>query len=221
MNARVTLTLLLVVGSAPSARAQTILPTAALERPHQVSLGLALDHGLITELAYTHALQLSALRLTAFGRLAAPAVPELEDGEVEAGMAAHLVHPTGWGAGARSGLRLTWVHSDLFAATQLGMTLRVEGGYFWSTASVVVTAAWQGALLTRLAPTERHRETARAPGGVFVGHTGGTLRAGIAGSLLAARRILFGLEAGLVSTEALEAVPGFPFYTSLTVGAVF
>jgi hypothetical protein len=207
------------LGATPSAAAELIQPEAPITTPNRVSIGVGLEHGLLTELAYTRALDLAAIRLTLVGRLELPASPGFTDGGVALGAAAHLVGDDGWGAGARLLATVRWVRGALLDVTQLGAIVGVDGGWYRPGGAVVFELAWDGSLLTHVTPTDRYRRLVYAAGDVTTGHAGGVLRAGIAGSLSLGEVVELGLRAGVVMTEELGAAPGFPFYVALAVGA--
>lgn len=210
---------LVTLGATPSAAAELIQPEAPITTPNRVTLGVGFEHGLLTGLAYTRALDLAAIRLTFVGRLELPASPDFSDGGVAFGAAAHLVGDGGWGAGARLLTTVRWVRGALLDVTQLGAIVGVDGGWYRPGGAVMLELAWDGSLLTHVAPTDRYRRLVYAAGDVTTGHTGGVLRAGIAGSLSPGEVVELGLRAGVVMTEELGAVPGFPFYVTLSVGA--
>ncbi|MCC6623119.1 MAG: hypothetical protein IT385_17810 [Deltaproteobacteria bacterium] len=207
------------LGLTTPASAELIQPGAPLATPNRVTLTFGLEHGLSSELAYTRALDLDDVRLTLVGRLELPASPDFTDGGVALGAAAHLIGDDGWGAGVRLLATTRWVQGALLDVTQLGVIVGVDGGYYRPGGSVALELAWDGALVTRVAPTDRYRRLVYAADPVTVGHGGGVLRLGLAATLTLADVIELGLRGGLVATEELGAVPGMPLFVTLSIGA--
>jgi len=214
----VTVTCLSLLVSA-RARAELVQPEVPLATPNRVTLTFGLEHGLLSELAYHRAVDLDDVRLTLVARLELPTSPDLQDGGVAIGAAAHLVDRSGWGGGARVLATTRWVGGALLDVVQLGALVGVDGGYYRPGGSVALELAWDGSLVSRLTPTARYRRLVYDARATTVGHTGGVVRAGLAGTLTIAGVVDLGLRAGVVVTEALGAVPGMPLYATLSLGA--
>lgn len=213
-----TCTFLFALAASAPAAAELVQPELPLATPNRVTLALGLEHGLLSELAYTRALALDDVHLTFIARLELPASPDFADGGVALGLAAHLVGTAGWGGGARVLATTRWVQGALLDVTQLGAVVAIDGGYYRAGGSLALELAWDTALLTHAGPSARYRRQAYAADAQTVAGGGGVIRAGLAGTVVLADVVELGLRAGVVTSEELHAVAGMPFFVTLSVG---